>query len=143
MACPYFYPVEPQTSPGSAPRIPLPLGDLWAGECRATPLHPCRPGDDDLRPLCNFGYARGKCGHFPASPHGPDAVRFTISGDQGGLLRIYFVIERDHHPFAHGPLEYSTALGAFAAPPEGDNLERQACAYVESYFRHKVEAERR
>jgi hypothetical protein len=143
MACPYFFPVELRTTPGTGARIPPPLGDLWTGECRATPQHPCRPDDADLRRLCNFGYARGNCAHFPSSTDGPDAVRFTISGDQGSLLRLYFVIERDHHPFAHGPLEYSTALSAFSAPPEGDNVERQARAYVESYFRHKAEAEKR
>ena len=143
MACPYFYPTEPRSSPGSAARIPLPLGDFWAGECRATPLHPCQPDDPDLRRLCNLGYARGNCGRFPSSPDGPDAVRFTISGDQGSLLRLYFVIERDHHPFAHGPLDYSPALHAFTNPPESGNLERQASAYVESYFRRKIEAQRR
>ncbi len=143
MACPYFYPIAPQTSPGNASRIPLPLGDLWAGECRATPLHPCQPDTADIRRLCNFGYARGNCGRFPASPDGPDAVRFTISGDQGSLLHLYFVMERDHHPFAHGPLEYSIALGGFAATTASDILERQARAYVESYFRHKDEAGRR
>jgi len=117
----------------------LPLGDLWAGQCRATPNHPCDPEDSALRPLCNLGYARGNCARFPASPDVPDAVRFTISAHQGSLLRLYYVIERDHHPFAHGPLEYSTADG-FSSLPGGESFRRQAQAYVESYLRRKTEA---
>ncbi len=140
MSCPYFYPLKPQASVGNGQNALLPLGDLWTGQCRATPLHPCRPDDAALRPLCNLGYARGNCARFPASPELPDAVRFTISGDQDSLLRLYYVIERDHHPFAHGSLEYSRTSSAFSNLPGGENFERQAGAYVESYLRRKTEA---
>lgn len=118
----------------------LPLGALWSGECRAVPLQPCEAEEDALRPLCNLGYARHECAHFPASADAPDAVRFTILGQDNCCVRLYYVIERDHHPFAHGPLEYSTTFAAFRPRPESENLERQARAYVESYFRHKTEA---
>jgi hypothetical protein len=76
-------------------------------------------------------------------PEVPDAIRFTISGDQGSLLRLYYVIERDHHPFAHGPLEYSLTGGGFSNLPAGETFGRQAWAYVESYFRRKTEAAER
>jgi len=85
-----------------------------------------------------MGYARGQCHSFPEGP-GPDAVRFTISGHAGGAIRIAYVLERDHFPFAQGGLEYSVAAAAFVTPPAG-TLARQAQAYVESYLRRKRES---
>jgi hypothetical protein len=131
MSCPYFYPVEPR-----AITAILPLGDRWAGVCRAVPDLPWQPDEAMLQHLCNLGYARETCARFP-SGDGPDAVRFTVSRDQGDSLRIYYVLERDHHPLAHGPLEYSVAGGAFLNPLAGATLSRQAEAYVESYLRRK------
>jgi hypothetical protein len=55
------------------------------------------------------------------------------------MIRIYYVVERDHYPFAHGRLEYSLAAAALVAPPEDATLARQAQAYVESYLRRKEE----
>lgn len=114
----------------------LPLGDAWAGVCRSVPESPSDPDASSVRPLCNLGYARGKCPRFPAGD-GPDAVRFSIAADQNGALRISYVVERDHHPFAHGLLDYYTQSGAFAERPAGEILERQAQAYAESYTRRK------
>ena len=130
----------PQALLGSTRTAMLPLGDLWTGECRSQPGQPCQPDEAAIRPLCNLGYARGNCARFPASPEIPDAVRFTIARDEGALLRLYYVIERDHHPFAHGPLEYSPASSAFDGLPDRENFARQAWAYVESYLRRKSEA---
>jgi hypothetical protein len=114
----------------------LPLGDVWSGICRAIPDQPWQPGDDRLPILCNLGYARGNCDRFPAA-EGPDAVRFTISQDQGSIVRVYYVVERDHHPVAHGPLEYSRALSGFSNSTAGQEITRQAEAYVASYLRRK------
>jgi hypothetical protein len=141
MACPYFYPVEARAQPGQ--NAMLPLGDAWAGVCRADPHRPWQPDEAILRPLCNLGYARGNCARFPApnSPAGgPDAVRFSVSDDDGACLRIYLVVESDHLPYAHRPLEYSRASGAFLDPPPDETISRQARAYVESYLRRKSEA---
>jgi hypothetical protein len=66
-------------------------------------------------------------------------VRFTVSGHESEWIGIYYVVERDHHPFAHGRLEYSTSASAFRTPPETATLARQAEAYVESYLRRKKE----
>jgi hypothetical protein len=77
---------------------------------------------------CNLGYARGECPRFPQGD-GPDAVRFTISGDDAAGVHVYYVMERNHLPFAHGSL----GEGAGADP----TLARQAAAYVESYRRRK------
>ena len=136
MSCPYFYPSAPRSLPSDARAATLPLGDDWAGACLAAPEHSCQPDAATLRPLCNLGYARGACSRFPDDA-GPDAVRFTIASDDGATLRLYYVVERNHHPFAHGPLAWSHALAAFAESLESPALRRQAQAYVESYLRRK------
>jgi hypothetical protein len=138
MACPYFYPVEARA--GSAM---LPLGDWWKGVCHAVPGAPQEAGgswcDTACNTFCNLGYARGECARFPEG-EGPDAVRFTISSHESTAIGIYYVVERDHHPFAHGRLEYSLTAAAFVTPPESAMLARQAQAYVESYLRRKRES---
>src|SRR5437879_3943223 len=102
MSCPHFYPTESRG--GSAL---LPLGGSWTGDCHADPEH---PGPPPNTLSCNLGYARGSCCRFPDDA-GPDAVRFTISHHDSTGLLVYYVMERDHHPFAHGPLVYATATG--------------------------------
>jgi hypothetical protein len=137
MACPYFYPVEARG--GSAM---LPLGDWWKGFCHAVPGAPQAAdgaGGSRCETPCNLGYARGECARFPGG-EGPDAVRFTVSSHESTSIVIYYVVERDHHPFAQGRLEYSPTAGGFAAPPETATLARQAEAYVESYLRRKKES---
>jgi hypothetical protein len=139
MACPYFFPVNPRTGEANPRHAMLPLGAAWTGFCRAVPDDAWQPGEATVLSLCNLGYARGSCPQFP-SGDGPDAVRFAVSRDDGATLGIYYVVERDHHLCSHGPLEYSLARGAFAGPPRGEILGRQAGAYVESYLRRKTEA---
>jgi hypothetical protein len=140
MACPYFYPVTACGRAGE--NALLPLGDCWEGVCHATADTPWQPEEAALRPMCNLGYARGNCSRFPEN-EGPDAVRFVIADDDGSRVKIYYVVERDHHPFAHGPLHFSRVPGEFDAAPSGEILTRQATAYVESYMRRKSEASRR
>lgn len=115
----------------------LPLGDSWAGVCRAVPGENCAPDETAVRPLCNLGYARGQCRRFP-SEAAADAVRFTIRHDDGRSLHLYYVLERDHHPFAHGPLVYSLPAAALTPAPSDPVLNRQAEAYVASYLRRKT-----
>jgi hypothetical protein len=142
VACPYFYPLEPEgggtpqslSSSSAHHDAMLPLGGRWRGTCRAHMESAAEP-EESMRPVCNLGYARGVCRHFPAGD-GPDAVRFTVTGDAGGRLALYYVVERDHHPFAHGPLEYTRDTGAIVTPPD-ETLCRQAQAYAESYRRRK------
>ena len=131
MACPFFEPLERRSRASDVRDAMLPLGDSWAGLCRAVPDQPVPPAEADLRPLCNLGYARGNCARFPGSD-GPDAVRFAIKQDTGGSLDIAYVVERDHHPFANGNL-----LDPAPAPVSGELLARQAAAYAESYRRRK------
>jgi hypothetical protein len=126
MSCPHFYPTESQG--GGAL---FPLGDSWTGLCHADPANPAMP---DRTQTCNFGYARGRCERFP-DDGGPDAVRFTVSRADSQFVQIYFVQERDHHPFAHGPIELPLESSSVPAPTS--LLARQAAAYVESYRRRR------
>ena len=136
MACPCFYPVE--RLPDSSSRLaaaPPPLGDYWSGECRASPVDSWHPDRDTVQELCNFGYAGGKCPHF--SGDSPDAVRFCISSDRDEVIGVYWVLEKNHGPFAHGPLDYSRKANGFTTAPADDRLTQQAKAYVSSYLRRK------
>ena len=140
MACPYFYPVERMALATGKSRPPLPLGDAWSGLCMARPAAEWSPDLNTAQQLCNFGYAREKCGRVPADT--PDAVRFSLSHDRDGLIRIYWVMEKDHLPFAHGPLEYLAAESRFRAAHPDACLTQQAQAYVSSYLRRKQGAVR-
>src|SRR5262249_928536 len=112
----------------------FPLGDSWSGLCHADPSNLVPPAN---ALVCNFGYARGQCVRFP-DDDGPDAVRFTISRADPAGLTLYFVQERDHHPFAHGPLEHLFVSTNSSAPKT--LLDRQAAAYAESYRRRQRES---
>jgi hypothetical protein len=118
----------------------LPLGDEWVGLCRAGEGPACEPDAHSLSTVCNLGYARGACERFPVDAAGADAVRFTVARDNEVDVAVYYVMERDHHPFAHGGLEYSRATADFVSLPATANLHRQASAYVSSYLRRKAEA---
>lgn len=136
MACPYFYPTE-RLGPNLWPHPDrLPLGDGFGGFCLADPDVRHRPDDETIRQYCNLGYARRSCPRFPANGSA-DAVRFMVSGDADGLVRIQYAVERDHRPHQHGALEYDRRCHGFSAPPEGAVFHRQAEAYVESYLRRK------
>lgn len=143
MACPYFHAVKPRSQTDPSRSAMLPLGDAWEGLCGANPDSPWEPDEITLLTICNMGYARGRCAHFPAGD-GPDAARFTIAADGPETLRVYYVLERDHHPWAHGPLEFSRAGSAFTpGQPIGDATLGLARAYVESYLRRISEASAR
>jgi hypothetical protein len=118
----------------------MPLGDQWSGICRAASGAEWQPDADTSQRLCNFGYAREKCARVPAA--GSDAVRFGISHDQDGLIRIYWVMEKDHLPFAHGPLEYSRAEAAFQPAHPDKCVAQQAQAYIAGYLRRKEAGDR-
>jgi len=140
MACPCFFPVERTLQAAGKNTPPMPLGDAWSGVCRATPAGEWLPDPDTLRQLCNFGYAREKCARVPAA--GPDAVRFAISNDGDGIVSIYWVMEKDHLPFAHGPLEYSRAEAGFRAAHPDACIAQQAQAYISAYLRRKGDSAR-
>ena len=129
MACPWFLPRQPvpQSHAGAAPRTPL--GELWTGLC-------CASGERAAvaHEACNSGYARSRCVHFPAdSPH--DAVRFHIAAEDGDLIRLQYIYEREWWPGEHGVLEYSRGRREVTSRTGSDLLGRQAAAFAESWMR--------
>jgi hypothetical protein len=137
VACPYFYPIREPMPQLEA--MPLPLGDAWRGVCRAAAGQQFEPEPATLVPFCHLGYARGRCAHFPQSDAGADAVRFAVDRESAAEIGLYYVFERDHHPFLHGRLSYSVTRGGFSEGPE-DIMLRQAEAYIQSYLRRRDEA---
>lgn len=80
--------------------------------------------------LCNFGYARGICGRFPAdAPF--DAARFSIlRGNTPGIAQILYVLERAHAPAKHGTITYYTKEDRIEGTEGSEVLEAQARAYL-------------
>jgi hypothetical protein len=126
MACPYFYPVARfETSPWSVPPR-LPLGDAFAGECRAPGS--TQPDETRMREVCNSGYGRHGCEQFPAGS-ASDAIRFHVAKDSGQLINIQYVFEKDCWPGEHGDVSSLT----------NEILRRQAQVFLESYVKRRNE----
>jgi hypothetical protein len=140
VACPFFDPLEARTPTGAQSTATLPLGDAWSGFCCAQPGVPVTPDPAVERQFCNLGYARHSCSRFPASAAAADANRFTVRRDDGDTIEIYAVVERDHHPAARGPLNWSRRAGAFSPAPLDGPFLHQARAYISAYLRRKSEA---
>ena len=129
MACPFFLPLRRLGSSGWNPEPRLPLGDAYEGSCRACASSPFEPPEEIQRDLCNCGYARGRCSHFPDNG-AADAVRFSVTGDQDGRVTLVYILEKDHAPMEHGLINDATC-----AP---EPLASQARAFVESYLRQRA-----
>jgi hypothetical protein len=93
-----------------APRFTL--GEAWAGRCMAFP-HALE--ESEQRSLCNRGYVRGSCAHFPALA--PDAVRFAWNAAK----QLIYILEKDHAPVEYGVVDLSQTEEPRAS---------QACAFM-------------
>lgn len=128
MPCPYFYPLR-QLDPGDwdpAPRMPL--GATFSGECRSPVL--TQPEEAETqRELCNSGYARGLCPHFPADAPA-DAVRFSVVMNNGhsGAGGLICILEKDHAPLEYSRLRLDELDGD--SQLNRDTLLAQARAFV-------------
>ena len=129
MACPFFLPVRRIGSGGWNPAPRLPLGDAYGGVCHARASSPFEPPEETQRDLCNCGYARRRCPHFPDNG-AADAVRFSVTGDQDGRVTLVYILEKDHAPMEHGLMDRDATGG-----PEP--LASQARAFIESYLRQR------
>jgi hypothetical protein len=113
------------------------LGDPYAGACHARPADIVEPPEARQRELCNCGYARGRCDRFPGDS-AADAVRFSITGDEAGRVRLVYIVEKDHAPAEHGALEYGVAEASLDGPRTSELLAQQARAFLESYLRRRT-----
>ena len=120
MACPFFYPDAPLDA--SMWEVPprYPLGIAYGGTCRAPASASFFPDAEQLREVCNYGYARGRCPRFPEASR-IDAFRFSMAEHSAALI---WIAEAEHLPVDHGVLE----------PEEtgDDALHRQARAFRDS-----------
>lgn len=132
MACPYFYPSARLENAGWVVPPRVPLGDAYAGECRAA-ASPFQPDETHARHLCNVGNGRGSCDRFPRDAS-VDAVRFHVAQDLGEFIRIQYVFEKDCWPKENGFVECSTASGEIRGTHD-TTLRGQAAAFAKSYWR--------
>lgn len=82
-----------------------------------------------MREVCNLGYGQHGCEQFPKTSSA-DCVRFHVANDQGELIHIQYVFEKDCWPVEHGDASKLT----------DETLLRQAGAFVESYLKRRSEA---
>jgi hypothetical protein len=137
MACPYFFPTARLENAKWEIPPRLPLGDAYAGECRATPAR-FQPDEPHLKDFCNVGYGRGSCGQFPSDGL-VDAVRFHIRDESNERIRIQSVAEKDCWPAGASELECATAPREIRGTDD-EILAKQALVFVESYLRRKEQA---
>lgn len=116
----------------------LPLGNPCRGRCSSAIGASAEPGLDDIRKLCNVGYARGRCERFPAAFEGPDAIRFSITRDDSDTISLLCIYEKDYSPSGHSPVIYDTLTRCFTIQPGSSILEAQARLFVDSYLSRKI-----
>jgi hypothetical protein len=113
---------------------PVPLGDVYRGECRSQ-SEPYVPDDDRLF-LCNMGYARDECPRFPAESRA-DQTRFAIASDVPPLLMIRVVQESAWRPLVSVTVEFDLERQVWISALADPIIQRQAEAYLEAYLRRR------
>ena len=138
MPCPFFLPTE-RISGGLWP-FPsrLPLGEGWRGQCMAPGHEHSAPGETELKECCNLGYAR-QCSRLPQEREA-DAVRFSVSVENGNRLRVFYVCEKNHLPGETGTLDYDSALHCWVSQHPNAVIQRLAECYLEAYQSRKHES---
>ena len=137
MACPFFMPTSKLEDGGWLHPARLPLGAGWIGHCSAPGHEGAEPTNQELRELCNLGYAAG-CPRLPAE-RTFDAVRFSIASDRGAQLLMWFVYESGHRPAGHGMLEYDLSLGQWISAHSDARIQKMAECYLQSYLRRRIQ----
>jgi hypothetical protein len=136
VACPFFMPVSKLDDGGWLHPSRLPLGGGWIGHCSAPGHEGTQPSHEELRELCNLGYAAG-CRRLPEH-RAYDAVRFSIAGDRGDQLLICFVYELNHCPAGHGMLEYNVLLSQWISSHSDVRTQKMAECYLQSYLLRRI-----
>jgi hypothetical protein len=130
MACPYFIPEQRCEAELWQHRARLPLGDGFVGFCCAQET-PYRPTQDELRELCNIGYAKS-CPRLPQD-RDADSVRF-MGRTSDGFVAIKYLLERGHAPVSDGELRYDPASARWSTSHPDERVQKKAQCYLESYL---------
>ena len=137
LACPFFLPTSQLDDGGWLHPSRLPLGGGWAGRCAAPGHEGAEPTNEQLRELCNLGYA-ASCPRLPKQ-RSCDAVRFSIARDRGAQLDFWYVCESGHRPASHGTLEYDLALGKWTTSHSDPRIQKMAECYLQSYLPRRIQ----
>jgi len=142
VACPFFLPIEKLENGTWLHAERLPLGCGWSGQCTAPGHEGEAPAQEELRDLCNLGYAES-CGRLPRE-RAWDAVRFaarTVSGERnnatGGFIQLRYVCERAHRPAEHGMLAFDPLDARWVERHRDERVQRLAECFLESYLEKK------
>src|SRR6202167_1461024 len=137
MACPFFMPTSRLDDGGWLHPSRLPLGGGWMGHCSAPGYEGTEPSNQELRELCNLGYAAG-CARLPED-RAYDAVRFSIARDRGAQLELWFVCESSNCPASHGILEYDLSLGQWIRNHPDARIQKMAECYLQTYLVRRIQ----
>jgi hypothetical protein len=136
LACPYFIPLERNDAGTWLHPSRLPLGAGFTGHCSAPGHDGAKPTDDELRELCNMGYATN-CARLPQE-RSCDAVRFSVARENAGQLLIWFVCETAHLPTSHGTLQYDAKERRWLSPHNDSRIQNLAEFFVQTYLAKKI-----
>lgn len=137
MACPFFMPTSKLDDGGWLHPSRLPLGGGWIGHCSAPGHEGAEPTNEELRELCNLGYA-AVCPRLPKE-RAYDAVRFSIASDRGDRLLVWFVCESGHRPAGYGVLEFKLSLGQWISSHPDARIQKMAECYLQSYLLRRIQ----
>ncbi len=137
MACPFFVPTNKLEDGGWLHPSRLPLGGGWTGHCSAPGYEGAEPTNQELRELCNLGYA-ASCPRLPKE-RAYDAVRFSIARDCGGHLELWFVCKSGYRPASHGKLEYDLDLNQWVSSHSDLRIQKMAECYLQAYLLRRIQ----
>jgi hypothetical protein len=137
VACPFFTPTSELADGGWLHPSRLPLGGGWVGHCSAPGHEGAQPSNQELRELCNLGYAAA-CPRLPQQ-RAYDAVRFSIARERGAQLLLWFVCESGHRPAGHGTLEYDLPAEQWIRCHPDPRIQKMAECYLHLYLLRRIQ----
>jgi len=137
VACPFFMPTSKLEGGGWIHPARLPLGNGWNGHCSAPGHEGTEPTPEQLRELCNLGYAHA-CPRLPEE-RGFDAVRFSVARERGTQLDLWYVCESGHRPASYGTLEYDLPLKQWISLHSDPRIQKMAECYLQSYLLRRIQ----
>ncbi len=132
LACPFFLPQQRRDDLLWPHPARLPLGGGFGGVCCAPGHEGTVPADDDLKDLCNLGYAKA-CPRLPKE-RSADAVRYVVSLDSEERVIISYCFEREHAPGEHGHAEFHCASRRFTVRHPDATVQKQLECYLDQYW---------